>query len=113
MHELSLCRSLLTLLQQQAEEQGFSRVHCIWLEVGPLAAVVPAAMELAFSACSQGTLAEGAELHLLQPEAQGRCRNCGAVSTMSSRIDLCPECGAEHMLLISGDSLMVKELEVE
>ncbi len=113
MHELSLCRSLMKLLQQQAKEQGFNRVHGIWLEVGPMAAVVPAAMELAFSACSQGTLAEGAELHLSQPAAEGRCRTCGAVSAMSTRLDLCPECGAPHMLLISGDNLTVKELEVE
>lgn len=113
MHELSLCRSLIKLLQQQAEQQGFSRVCTIWLDVGPMAGVVPEALEFAFSACSPGTLAEGATLHLVPSQATARCRDCGQISNPSSRLDPCPHCGHAAVDLISGDNLTIKELEVE
>src|SRR5690554_6139227 len=50
MHELSLCRSLIDLLQQQAAVSHFSRVKQLWLEAGPLAAVEPEALKFAFTA---------------------------------------------------------------
>jgi len=113
MHEVSLCRALVELLRQQAEQDGFSRVHAVWLQVGPLAAVVPEAMALAFEACTPGTLAEGARLHLVEEEARARCRCCGGCWRISSRLEPCPDCGAYELDVLSGDALTISELEVE
>ena len=113
MHELSLCRSLIKQLEMQAQQQGFSRVHEIWLEVGPMSAVMPESLEFAFSACSRGTLADGATLHIVEQPARARCGVCGEICTVSSRFDPCPNCAAEGLALLSGDGVAIKELEVE
>ncbi len=112
MHELSLCRSLISLLRQQAEEQHFSRVTQLWLDVGPLAAVVPDAMMFAFEAASQGTLAEGARLHIVERPGRARCRACGAETEISQWYQPCAECGAYQLQVLSGDELKIRELEV-
>lgn len=113
MHELSLCQALVSLLEQQAAEQSFVRVRQIWLEVGALAAVAPEAMMLAFAAASRATLAEGAILHLLERPGRARCGDCGRECEIRQWQALCPACGHPTLQLLSGQQIMIRELEVE
>lgn len=113
MHELSLCRSLIDLLQQQAAVSHFSRVKQLWLEAGPLAAVGPEALKFAFTAASQGTLAEGAVLHLIECPGRAVCRQCGTESAITQWYQACPECGEYQLQVLSGEALQIRELEVE
>ena len=39
MHEMSLCASVVDVLEEQARVQDYSRVKTVWLEVGELAGV--------------------------------------------------------------------------
>ena len=39
MHEMSLCEGVIQLIEQQANEQQFSKVSTVWLEIGALAGV--------------------------------------------------------------------------
>lgn len=113
MHELSLCRSLIELLQKQAVSSHFKRVMQVWLEVGPLAAVAPEAMQFSFEAASRGTLAEGAVLHIIELSGQARCRSC-AIDLKIDRWDQpCPRCGEYQLQVLSGGELRIRELEVE
>ncbi|MBV0931896.1 hydrogenase maturation nickel metallochaperone HypA [Marinobacterium weihaiense] len=113
MHELSLCRGLIQLLQEQAQQQDFRRVTAVWLEVGPLAAVEPAAMAFGFRAASLGTLAQGARLHLVPCPARARCRACGHCMEIQSWEMVCSECGSTRLQILSGQTLTIRELEVE
>ncbi|GAA0785229.1 hydrogenase maturation nickel metallochaperone HypA [Marinobacterium sediminicola] len=113
MHELSLCRSLIELLQEQAEQHRFTRVKQLWLEVGPLAAVVPEAMQFAFEAASRGSLAEGARLHLVELPGEAHCQACGFETSISQWYQACPRCGEYQLKVLSGDELQIRELEVE
>eukprot|EP01155_Anaeramoeba_flamelloides_P021529 Anaeramoba_flamelloidesa589246_10.p2 GENE.a589246_10~~a589246_10.p2 ORF type:complete len:114 (-),score=7.11 a589246_10:7-348(-) len=113
MHELSLCRALIEQLQQQAELHQFNRVKQLWLEAGPLAAVVPEAMKFAFEAASRGTLAQGARLHIVELPGRARCRACGSESAISQWYQACPECGQYQLQVLSGEELRIRELEVE
>lgn len=113
MHELSLCQSLIELLQQQAEAQAFTRVRQLWLEVGPLAAVDPEAIRFAFTAASQNTLAEGAKLHLIELLGRARCRSCGHEGAIDNWDQPCPACGEYRLQVLSGEELRIRELEVD
>ncbi|MBA4501789.1 hydrogenase maturation nickel metallochaperone HypA [Marinobacterium marinum] len=113
MHELSLCQALLQLLRRQAAEQRFNRIKQVWLEIGALAAVDPDAMSFAFMAASQGTLADGAVLHLLYCPGRGRCRLCHAEVEMTQWYQSCPRCGAFQLQALSGEGVTIRELEVE
>lgn len=113
MHEMSLCESVVRILENAATAQGFSRVKTVWLEIGALSHVEPDSMRLCFDACSRGTLAEGASLEILRPEGRAWCMDCAEEVTVSQRYDACPKCGGFKLQVTGGDEMRVHELEVE
>jgi hydrogenase nickel incorporation protein HypA/HybF len=113
MHELSLCESVLQVLQEQARSQGFERVRRVRLEVGALAGVEVEAMRFGFDVVTRGSLAEGAELVILERSATAFCLDCGRTVEVAQRFDPCPLCGGVHLQVTGGEELRIKDLEVE
>jgi hydrogenase nickel incorporation protein HypA/HybF len=113
MHELSLAESVLQIIEDAADEQGFTRVKTVWLEIGQLSCVEQEAMRFCFDAAMKGSIAEGACLKMIETPGQGRCAQCGCTAQMSTLHELCPQCGSYALKVIAGDAMRVKELEVE
>lgn len=113
MHELSLCTSVVRVIEQQAAKTHFRRVKTVRLEVGALSNVETDAMRFGFAAAARGTIAEGAELEIVCTPAHGWCPQCAIEVIVSSRIADCPSCGAAVMGIRGGDALTIKNLEVE
>lgn len=112
MHELSLCESLLAILEEEARRQCFARVQRIRLEMGALSCAEPEAMRFCFRAVSRGTLAEDAALELIERPARARCRQCGRESQVRDRFAVCAGCGASGLAIESGTELRIRDLEV-
>lgn len=112
MHEMSLCESVLEILEQSAEREAFSSVKRVWLEIGVLSCAAPEAMRFSFDAVMKGTLAEGAQLEIIEVSAVARCNQCLQDVEITGYDDPCPLCGSERLEIRGGDQLCVKELEV-
>lgn len=112
MHEMSLAESVLDIIEDQARSQGFARVTTVWLEIGQLAGVEAEAMRFCFDAVTRGSVAEGAELRIIDIPGSGRCPACGKSIRLNERYDLCPQCNMP-VEVTGGTELRVKELEVE
>jgi len=113
MHELSLAESIMRIIEDEAIKQQFRRVRSVTLEIGKLAAVEPEAMRFAFDAVTRNTLADGAQLELIETPGQGRCADCTATVAMNEVLALCPQCGSGRVHVIGGDRMRVVELETE
>ena len=113
MHEMSLCEAILNILQEQAGVQSFQRVKTVWLEIGSLACVEPAAMEFGFEVVSRGTLAEGSRLEIIPIPAEAWCEQCAEQVEITERYHPCPRCGGYQLKVRGGDEMRIKELEVE
>ena len=112
MHEMSLCESVLQILEQEAVKQGFTEVRAVWLEIGALSNVVPEAMRFSFDAVTHNSLAEGAVLHILPVPGQGWCMSCDRQVAIKRRFDACPHCGHHPVRITAGEAMRIKELEV-
>jgi len=112
MHELTLCRSLVDTLVEQAGAHGFARVVRVRLEIGPLGHVDADAVAFGFDVVSRGTLAEGAVLDVVRPAGAMRCAACAAEVEMAFEAGPCPSCGADELVVAGGDAMRVTELEV-
>jgi hydrogenase nickel incorporation protein HypA/HybF len=112
MHELSVCQSLLDQVESIAREHGATRVERILLRVGPLSGVEPALLQNAYPLAAAGTLAEHAELVIEPAAVRVRCSECGAESDAAPNRLLCGSCGGWKTRLISGDELMLANLEL-
>jgi hydrogenase nickel incorporation protein HypA/HybF len=112
MHEMSLCENIREIIEEQAREDGFSRVNRVWLEVGPLSCVEPDALRFGFDVVMRGSVAEGAALEIASPPALARCPVCLATAPLQHRYDPCPHCGNGPMEMLQGDALKISKLEV-
>jgi hydrogenase nickel incorporation protein HypA/HybF len=113
MHELSLAEGIVRILEEQALSRGYTRVNCVWLEIGRLSHVAPEALAFCFDAVTRATLAEGARLELCLVDGRGWCRDCAAEVPVASHGAPCPQCGGYRVEATAGTELRVRELEVE
>ncbi|MBJ6723751.1 hydrogenase maturation nickel metallochaperone HypA/HybF [Geomesophilobacter sediminis] len=110
MHEMSITQSVIELCEGHAAGRP---VKVVVLKIGALSGVVPESVEFCFEACSRGTLLEGAVLEIELVPGVGRCPACAKESQVETLFDPCPHCGAFGLELISGEELLVKELEID
>jgi hydrogenase nickel insertion protein HypA len=78
MHELSLTQALLDTALRHAQRAGARKINALHVQVGALSGVVADSVHFYFDFVSQGTLAEGALLHIEITPPRARCRACGA-----------------------------------
>ncbi len=108
MHELSITQEIIAIV---AEHSKGARVRRVSLEIGKLSGVIPDAIRFCFDLCGEGTTVEGAELEIIEKPGLGRCRACGAEIALESSIGSC-HCGSSDLEWLSGQELMVKEMEL-
>lgn len=98
----------LAAVRREALAHNAARVDRIALRIGVLSGVEPEALRFAFTVCTPGTIAEGAELEVETVPAIARCPNCDRdFAAGRGFICECPECRA-----FSGDLRTGRELEL-
>ncbi|MCG8443603.1 MAG: hydrogenase maturation nickel metallochaperone HypA [Caulobacterales bacterium] len=110
---MSLCESVLAIIEAEAQKQAFQAVRAVRLEIGALSHVEPEAMAFCFEAVTKGTIASGARLEILRPPGQAWCMDCERSVTVGARFDPCPDCGGHKLHVTGGDELRIKDLEVD
>ena len=113
MHELSIAGNLFDILMDIAKKNNLKKIERVVLSVGAMRQIVPIAMRTAFEAVTAGSLAEGAVLEMEAVPVEMRCLSCGAVFAVEQNIFVCPFCSAVRLELISGDELIIKNIEGE
>lgn len=113
MHEMSLCESILQIIEDEAQRQGFHKVLRVRLEIGRLSGAEIPAMRFGFDAVTRGSLAEGAELEIIDLPGRAWCLPCAREVEVQQRFDACPVCGSFQLQVVGGDQMQIKDLEVE
>ncbi len=112
MHEISLCRSILTIIQEKARELKAEKIISVRVGAGRLVAANPDIMRFAFEAVTKGTLAEGAKFIVEDEPALGYCEHCQQEAAIQNYFDACPLCNQYGLTIIRGESLEVLSMEV-
>lgn len=112
MHELSLCESLLEIIEAQASVHNYRRVRAVWIEVGRFAGVEGDALRFSFDVVVRGSLAEGATLNVVAIPGRGWCFECGEEVSLEEDFEVCPRCHGP-VQITGGQEFRIKELEVE
>ena len=113
MHEMSIAAELMQQLEGLAAEHGARRISRVEVKAGELRGVVPEALEIAWQAVSEGTVATGAELALSFAAPEARCRACGA--TFRPQVDryVCPECDQADADLLAGNEILLTSVTMD
>ena len=113
MHELSIARSLISLVEREAEKEGFRRVLEIRLKMGEYSGLVPDCLREFFPIAAEGTPAEGAELVMETLPARFRCLDCGYEGEVDRKNACCPACRGAALRMTQGREFYVENLKVE
>lgn len=112
MHEAGLMQETLELALEHMARRGATRLHRLRLRVGPLAGVVPEALQFAFEALTPGTPAEGATLEIVNVPIVCFCPACDREFSASGWIFECPCCRQVTDQVRQGQELLLESLEV-
>ena len=110
MHELSVTQSLLDIAIRHAEGR---RVTDIYLVMGQLSSFVDESVQFYWDMVSEGSLAEGAQLHFQRIPATIRCKECGEEFGLGREDFTCPKCGSAKVEVVAGDEFLIESIEVE
>ena len=113
MHELSLSRNMVGIIESEAAIHRFGRVTRVRLQIGALSCVAPEALSFCFDAATRGTVAEGAILEILSVPGSAWCRDCDAAVPIGQFGDPCPRCHGYSLRIQAGDEIRIKDLEVQ
>lgn len=114
MHELSLAESMIDIVRDHADRQGFQTVNSILLSCGRLSCINPKALEFAFEVQARNTVAEGATLQIRLLPAALYCFSCENEREVQAHTGTCPDCGGHEVALTAGtESLCILELDVD
>jgi hydrogenase nickel incorporation protein HypA/HybF len=108
MHELGIAQEVVAIVSEHA---GRARVTRVVLEIGRHALILPDSIRFCFDLCSEGTVAQGAELEIREVPGRALCRECGLEVTLEQPFGLCA-CGSADLQWLTGDEIKVKEMEV-
>ncbi len=110
MHEMGLAEGILDVVLDAAKGQKVRRIR---LQIGKLQMVVPDSLEFSFQLVSDGTTAGEAAIEIEEVSARFRCKGCGVESEINNPPFLCPSCEAPDVEVVSGDQVLVDEVELE
>jgi hydrogenase nickel incorporation protein HypA/HybF len=85
-------QAALEIAFEHAAGRGARTVHRIGLRIGPLAGIVPEALEFAFDVLTRGTIAETAELVVEPVPIDYQCAACGREFSAPEIVLDCPKC---------------------
>ncbi|KGM41260.1 hypothetical protein JY96_17590 [Aquabacterium sp. NJ1] len=109
MHELSLAMEIVQLLEAHAHE--LARITSLTLDIGTLSCVDEGALRTALDSALQGTLAQGALVHIHTIEALAQCQDCQHAFSPPTRIDPCPACGSFRKAWLAGQDFRLRSIE--
>ena len=113
MHEMSICESIVSVIEAQAVAQSFSRVDRVRLAIGPLVGVEIDALLFSFDVVTRGGIAAASTLEVIELPVQGWCMPCAKSVPVKQRYDPCPDCGSYQIQITGGDELRIKDMEVD
>jgi hydrogenase nickel incorporation protein HypA/HybF len=113
MHELSVTESILDIVVSHAQQANARNITDIHLVLGDLSSIVDDSVKFYWDMLSEGTLAEGAELHFQRVQTELECQECGSRYKPSGNDLSCPECNSRKINIIAGEEFFIESIEVE
>jgi hydrogenase nickel incorporation protein HypA/HybF len=113
MHELHATQAILEKAIQKAGEAKASRISHVYLVVGEISTYSEESVQFYWDQISKDTIAEKAELHFRQVEAELQCMACFTKYKPKEGEILCPNCGSMGAKILAGEEFFMEALDVE
>jgi len=113
MHELSICQSMLGVVDRAMRSHEGATLRKIHVDVGRGSTVEQELLREAFAVVTANGPYAGVELVVNDIPITGRCRACGRAFEYQEIALGCPSCGSVDVEIASGLELSVREIEID
>ena len=107
MHEMSIAVALVEQLESLAVENDATRIEEVAVRAGAMRGIVPEALDMAFEAAAEGTVADGAKIVLEVVPTVAKCRVCGVRFEPEINSFLCARCGEADVEIVEGNEILI------
>lgn len=113
MHELGVVFHVIRMVEEVAAENELTEISAVTLELGELSAVIESYLQNCWrwAVEKKSDIMHGCELIVETIPAVTLCEACGRTYSTVEHGKLCPHCGSERTVLLSGNEFNVKEIE--
>ncbi len=111
MHELTLMKKMMTILERETAEEKVGMVKKVHLEIGVLQQVVPDLMATAFEHIPKSEKLRNARIDISVMPAKVNCADCKKETIVKEMNFRCGICQGENVTVISGNELILKGVE--
>jgi hydrogenase nickel incorporation protein HypA/HybF len=109
MHELSICRSMVDIVDRFAAGRP---VDVVRLQVGQLRQIVPETLVYCWTLVNEGTAYAATALDVEQVPAAIECRACGHRTVLSQPVLVCSSCAGTDVRIVAGEQFLITSMDV-
>lgn len=113
MHEISIARNVLEIVQEHVPADQRGAVRKVRLRLGCLAGVDAASLGFCFEVLVGSTPLSRAQLAVRRVPGRAGCETCGAVFDVERLGVACPSCGGTELQIRGGSELEVEAVELD
>lgn len=113
MRELDATKAIFNKAILKAREDDAAHITKLHLAIGEIAEFDQNAIERHWNDLSQGTPAEGAQLHFRIIAAEVQCMSCFRKYHPENGKILCSNCGSMGAKILSGEEFYLESIELE
>jgi len=110
LHELGIVYEVIRIVDSFAKDNNLSKVSKIVLEIGQLSQAIPRFIEECFPAAVDNTDYANSELQIVVIPAIASCSVCGTEYNVVENRRICPQCGSDKFVLMTGQEFSIKEI---
>jgi hydrogenase nickel incorporation protein HypA/HybF len=108
MHELGIAQEMLKVALEVAAKNNATRITAFNIEISAAADESEDSLRFHFEHLTRGTIAEGAQIAIIQVPVKAKCLACGADFDWEVPETVCPRCsGAQVRAVLPGEFRLV------
>lgn len=113
MHEMGITQGILVSAIEAAEGEGAVRINEIRISVGDMTDVVEDALQFAFEALREDTMAAEATLVVTHVSPKSKCLQCGSEFEHDKWDLTCPACQSFLCEVVEGRELRIDSIDID
>lgn len=113
MHEFSVARSLIKLVEEIVAENGNRQVSKVVVKIGKLSGVEPYLLQTAFDVLKEESVSvRDSTLVVRVQDIVYRCEDCGAELVAPDFDVVCRACGSYNTEIVDGKDMILESIEM-
>jgi hydrogenase nickel incorporation protein HypA/HybF len=112
MHELSIAQGIIDIVHENISKTKNPDVKIVRVKIGKLTNILVDTLIFGFEALIKDTDLDGTKLEIEHLPIVISCDQCGKKSSLDNISFFCPACDGPVIKIISGNELMVSEIEI-